>query len=82
MYFEAFVGTGRVKDADAVLETLLTVAASGETFARLVTASGRAGDEELARAIGARGLKQLTEKNEQMFVRQALSNLDGKTKRF
>lgn len=82
IYFEALAGGGKTTDARAALESLITLSPTGRNFARLISGASRAGDLELAREIGERGLKQFTEKDDLRYVRDALSNVGKSGRRF
>lgn len=71
---EAFVGVGRLDEAAKTADRLIVYAPAGETYATLVKSAARAGNNDVARSIGERGLKAVPE-SEQKVVRAALDRV-------
>jgi thiol-disulfide isomerase/thioredoxin len=58
-YHEALVGAGRADEAAKLADRVIANDTSGATYALLMIGADRAGKPDLARALAARGLKQL-----------------------
>ena len=59
--YEALVGGGRKDVAASTADALIKFAATGGTYAALITSAARAGDKELAKLLAERGLGSLPE---------------------
>jgi thiol-disulfide isomerase/thioredoxin len=76
-YYEALLGAGQPKPADAVADLLIKFDSTGATFAELIEHAVRAGADDAARALVDRATKTLAEK-ELERVKLAASKIPAK----
>jgi thioredoxin-related protein len=73
-YYEAMLGAGQAETAAQIATKLLEFQESGQTFAALIASAVRAEDLETARALGERGLAELS-RSQQSSIKRALRKL-------